>query len=64
MSLLSFKQKFSDFLDEEDAATAIEYAVMLALIVAVCAGAVSGLANATKDSFTNSGDAIAGAMGS
>ncbi|TWU42121.1 Flp family type IVb pilin [Novipirellula artificiosorum] len=52
------------FLSDEDAATAIEYAVMLALIIGVCAGSVSFLATQTKDSFDTSGAAINGAIGS
>jgi pilus assembly protein Flp/PilA len=38
-------------LREEDGPTAVEYAVMLALIVAVCVGAVKSMANATAASF-------------
>ena len=57
-------QLIKEFVQEEDAATAVEYAVMLALIVAVCVGAVMSLANNTKESFDTSGDAIAGAFGS
>jgi pilus assembly protein Flp/PilA len=39
---------------EEDGPTAVEYGVMLALIVAVCIGAVNAMANATADSFNDS----------
>lgn len=52
-----------DFIAEEDAATAVEYAIMLAFIVGVCAASVSFLADATRQSFDNSGEAIAGAIG-
>ena len=41
-------------LREEDGPTAVEYGVMLALIVAVCLGAVHTMANATADSFDTS----------
>ncbi len=51
------------FFAEEDAATAVEYAVMIALIVGVCAASVTFLAARTKDSFDTSGAAIAGAFG-
>ncbi|NND98861.1 MAG: Flp family type IVb pilin [Pirellulaceae bacterium] len=51
-----------DFLREEDGPTAVEYAVLLALIVAVCVGSVQFLAVQTKASFDESGDAIAGAF--
>ncbi len=46
------------FLREEDGPTAIEYAVVLALIVGVCISAVGQLAVATGDSFNSSSDAI------
>ncbi|MEL6105708.1 MAG: Flp family type IVb pilin [Planctomycetota bacterium] len=51
------------FWREEDGTTAVEYAVMLALIIAVCIGSVATLTTETKNSFDNSGDAIAGAIG-
>ncbi|MCC9599800.1 Flp family type IVb pilin [Stieleria sp. JC731] len=47
---------------DEDGTTAVEYAVMLALIVAVCIGSVMSLATETQKSFDDSGAAIAGAM--
>ncbi len=51
------------FITEEEGATAVEYAVMLALIIAVCAASVTTLANTTRDSFDSSGNAISGAIG-
>ncbi|WP_146519821.1 Flp family type IVb pilin [Stieleria varia] len=56
-------QSTREFLREEEGATAVEYAVMLALIVAVCIGAVSTLTNNTKQSFDESANAISGAFG-
>lgn len=50
------------FLREEDGPTAVEYAVMLALIVAVCVASVTFLASQTAGSFNVSSDAIAGAF--
>jgi pilus assembly protein Flp/PilA len=41
-------------LQEEDGPTAVEYAVLLALIVAVCLGSVNAMAVATADSFDDS----------
>ena len=52
------------FMADEDGTTAVEYAVMLALIIAVCAASVSFLASKTKESFDTSGAAINGAIGS
>ncbi|MEO1618481.1 MAG: Flp family type IVb pilin [Planctomycetota bacterium] len=48
---------------DEEGTTAVEYAVMLALIIAVCIGSVATLTQETKASFDKSGNAIAGAMG-
>ena len=52
-----------EFILDEDAATAVEYAVMLALIVVACVGSVKFLAAQTADSFDTSANAIAGAVG-
>ncbi|MDF1841722.1 MAG: Flp family type IVb pilin [Rubripirellula sp.] len=51
-----------DFFHEEDGTTAVEYAVMLALIIAVCIGSATVLAGATADSFNTSANAIVGAF--
>jgi pilus assembly protein Flp/PilA len=40
------------FLVEEDGPTAVEYAVMLALIVIVCLTAISSLGTGAKTSFS------------
>ena len=48
---------------EEDGPTAVEYAVMLALIIAVCVGTVNVMANATRDSFDRSAAEIESAFG-
>ena len=42
---------WQNFIDDESGPTAVEYAVMLALIVFVCASAVSGIGQATYDSL-------------
>ena len=47
-----FKQQVARFLKSEDGPTAVEYAVMLALIVVVCLASIQALgtnANATFD---------------
>lgn len=43
-----------NLLRDEDGPTAVEYAVMLSLIVAVCIGAVNAMAVATAQSFDDS----------
>ena len=45
-------------ISEEDGPTAVEYAVMLALIIGVCASAVSTLADSLRGNLDNSADAI------
>lgn len=52
----------SPILQEDEGATAVEYAVMLALIVAVCIGSIQSLTDKTKESFDKSGNAINGAI--
>lgn len=52
------------FLREEDGPTAVEYAVMLALIVAVCLTAIRSAGTATANSFEDSATQISAAMGS
>lgn len=57
----SLAQKVQRFLVSEDGPTAVEYAVMLALIVIVCLTAISSLGTATKDTFNEVKDSINGA---
>ena len=49
-------------LREEDGPTAVEYAVMLALIIVVCMAGVQAMTNETASSFNRSGTAIDAAM--
>ena len=50
-------------LREENGPTAVEYAVLLALIVVTCLGAIQSMANATADSFDSSAAELAGVLG-
>jgi pilus assembly protein Flp/PilA len=43
------------FIEREDGPTAVEYAVMLALIVVVCLGAITTLGQNANATFTNVG---------
>jgi pilus assembly protein Flp/PilA len=52
------------FLRDESGPTAVEYAVMLALIVVVCIASVNQMADATADSFDTSAAELAGVFGS
>lgn len=48
------------FLKQEDGPTAVEYAVMLALIIVVCVGAVTTLGTNSKAKFTSVGTTLGG----
>jgi len=45
--------KVIEFLRAEDGPTAVEYAVMLALIIVVCIAAITTLGNNAKGTFSN-----------
>jgi pilus assembly protein Flp/PilA len=47
-----------EFLRAEDGPTAVEYAVMLALIIVVCIAAVTSLGSSTNNTFKHTGSAI------
>lgn len=49
----SFANKVQRFLVSEDGPTAVEYAVMLALIVIVCMASIQLLGQNANSSFTN-----------
>ncbi len=48
----------AEFLRAEEGPTAVEYAVMLALIIVVCIGAVTTLGANANATFTSAGNAI------
>ena len=47
-----------DFLKREDGPTAVEYAVMLALIIVVCITAITALGSNANGTFTRVGSAV------
>ncbi len=51
--------KVQRFLKSEDGPTAVEYAVMLALIIVVCIGAITTLGTNANTTFTTVGTKIA-----
>ena len=53
-----FAQKVANFLKREDGPTAVEYAVMLALIIVVCITAISVLGSSANGTFTRVGSAV------
>ena len=56
--LRSVSRHLVRFLKAEDGPTAVEYAVMLALIIVVCIGAVTTLGTKTGGTFTTTGSVM------
>ncbi len=56
----SLAMKVQRFLVSEDGPTAVEYAVMLALIVIVCMGAITTLGENANNSFNNTATELGG----
>jgi pilus assembly protein Flp/PilA len=54
-----FSRKVAEFLKREDGPTAVEYAVMLALIIVVCIAAVTQLGTAASQKFSYVGSVVA-----
>ena len=50
--------KFVEFLKREDGPTAVEYAVMLALIIVVCIAAITAIGTNANQTFSTVGSAI------
>jgi pilus assembly protein Flp/PilA len=59
----SLALKLRRFLVAEDGPTAVEYAVMLALIIIVCLTAISAVGTNANTTFTNVSGSLAGAGG-
>ena len=55
-----FAKSVVKFVKAEDGPTAVEYAVMLALIIVVCIAAITALGTAANQTFTSVGGTIAG----
>ena len=51
--LSNLKRRVVEFLKAEDGPTAVEYAVMLALIIVVCIAAISALGSNASNTFSN-----------
>jgi len=56
----TLSQYVRDFLKSEDGPTAVEYAVMLALIIIVCIVAITSLGTNASATFNKVGTAIKG----
>ena len=59
--LCALKQSVVHFLQSEDGPTAVEYAVMLALIIVVCIAAITALGTNANQTFTTVSGVIGGA---
>ena len=53
-----FTEPVVNFLKREDGPTAVEYAVMLALIIVVCLAAITTLGQNANTTFTKVGNSI------
>lgn len=53
-----FAKNVVNFLKSEDGPTAVEYAVMLALIIVVCIGTITAVGTSTNATFTVVKDAM------
>ena len=56
--LKNFSRKVVNFLKAEDGPTAVEYAVMLALIIVVCIAAISALGSNASNTFNYVGNTV------
>ncbi len=52
----NFAQKVTRFMKSEDGPTAVEYAIMLALIVIVCLTAIQAIGTNAKSAFNDIAD--------
>ena len=58
--LRSFVSRLFQFLKDDEGPTAVEYAVMLALIIVVCITAITTLGSNANNTFSYVGTKIAG----
>jgi pilus assembly protein Flp/PilA len=56
--LKKIKNGLVNFLKREDGPTAVEYAVMLALIIVVCIAAISALGSNAQNTFNYVGNTV------
>jgi pilus assembly protein Flp/PilA len=57
-SVFALLRRFRDFAVSDDGPTAVEYAVMLALIVVVCLAAIRAVGTNAKATFQNVANSI------
>jgi pilus assembly protein Flp/PilA len=61
IAMARFTQAVVDFVQREDGPTAVEYAVMLALIIVVCLAAITTLGQNANSTFTSVGQKLGSA---
>ena len=54
----SLKEKFQKFLRDEEGATAVEYAVMVALIIVVCIVAIGAIGTGANKAFNTVAESL------
>lgn len=57
----ALKKHIIEFIKSEDGPTAVEYAVMVALIIIVCITAISGLSSGVQKTFNTAAATLNGA---
>lgn len=60
LTMRRMSRKFVEFLKKEDGPTAVEYAVMLALIIVVCIAAITTLGSNANTTFSSVADKAGG----
>jgi pilus assembly protein Flp/PilA len=60
IQMKKLQQWMVEFLKKEDGPTAVEYAVMLALIIVVCLAAITTIGTAASSTFSTVGTKISG----
>src|SRR5436853_468182 len=58
--VIQWYDRLVQFVKSEDGQTAVEYAVMLALIIVVCIGAITTLGGNANKTFTSVGSVVGG----
>lgn len=61
--ITTMREKLVSFLKKEDGPTAVEYAVMLALIIVVCLAAVAIIGKNANSAFGLVGSSVGAAVG-
>lgn len=59
-TMKNLKEKFQKFLRDEEGATAVEYAVMVALIIVVCIVAIGWIGTGANQAFTTVANSLPG----